>query len=160
MLVRFAYSLTPPKNHAVEAAQLSACLACPDDAKPVVFDVFPREMLEESKTDIKLKLEPSLKISEVKASLGSIEAGIEIPKVEPIVTISGIGDANLVWTYRRHSKHPIIGTRMAYAIVGYPSTAEKMTIHLSLTASVRGRFGLWPLKVPSSAEAQLVRTIP
>jgi hypothetical protein len=161
LLLRFAYSLTPPKNHEVEEARLSVRLACRGTAtEPVVFDLFPREMLEESKRDVTLKLEPSLKLSEVEASIGSVEASIQIPKVEPVVTTAGIGGANPVWVYRKHRTHPIIGTRMVYAIVGYPLAADKMTVHLGLTATVRGRFGLWPLKIPSTAEAQLVRTIP
>ena len=161
LLVRFAFSLTPPSNHEVEESRLTAHLTCPGAAaQPVVFDLFPREVLEETKNDVKVKLEPSLKLSEAKLAVGSVEAGIHIPTIQPIVTTSGIGGGDPVWQYRKHRRHPIIGTRMAYAIIGYPSAADKMTIQLGLTATVRGRFGFWPLRVPSTAEAQLVRTVP
>ena len=161
LLVRLAFSLIPPKNHKIEEAQLSALLECTAGSpQPVVFDVFPRNAVEESKTDVKVSFEPSLKLSEVEASVGSLEANIQIPKVEPVVTTAGIGGVNPTWFYGSHRRHPLVGTRMVYAIVGYPSAAEQMTIKLGLTASIRGRFGFWPLKVPSSAEAQLVRTIP
>jgi hypothetical protein len=145
----------------VEESRLSARLICAGTASdPVVFDLFPREVMEESKTDVKVTLEPSLKLREVEASVGSVEASIQIPKVEPTLTTSGIGGANPMWFYRKHRRHPIIGTRMVYAIIGYPSAAEQMTIHVGLTASIRGRFGFWSLRIPSTAEAQLARTIP
>jgi hypothetical protein len=161
LLVRFAFSLTPPKNSRVEQAQLSTQMTCAGTLTEArVFDLFPREILEESKNDVKVKLDPSLKLEEVEAKIGSIEATIHISKVEPIITTSGVGRANPTWFYRRHSRHPIIGTRMAYAIIGYPSSAQNMTVKLGLTASVSGRYGLWPLRVPSTAEAQLTHIIP
>jgi hypothetical protein len=161
LVVRFAFSLTPPNNWEVENAQLLVQLKCTGtSAEPVVFDLFPREMLEESKTDVKLKFDPSLKFEEVEAKVGSIEAAIHMLRVDPVITTSGIGGANPTWLYRKHKRHPIIGTRMSYAIVGYPSSAQNMVVKLGLTASVRGQFGLWPLRLPSTAEVQLTHVIP
>jgi hypothetical protein len=161
LLVRFAFSLTPPPNSEVEQAQLSAQLTCAGtSAKPVVFDLFPREILEESKNDVKVKLEPSLKLEEVEAKIGSIEATIHMLKVDPIITTSGVGLANPIWSFKKHRRHPIIGTRMAYAIIGYPSSAQNMTVKLGLSANVSGRYGLWPLRIPSTADAQLTHVIP
>jgi hypothetical protein len=116
--------------------------------------------MDESKTDIKLALNPSLKFEEVEASLGSVEANISLSKVVTIVITSGIGGARPTWLYRKHRRHPIVGTRVVYAIVAYSSAADHMTIHTGLTASVSGRFGLFSLVLPRTAEAQLVRTIP
>jgi hypothetical protein len=161
LLVRLSYSLSPAKSFEIEEAQISAALTCIGSvSEPVAFDVFPREVTEESKTDVKVKLEPSLKLEEVKASVASVEANIRIPKVDPVLTTSGIGGANPTWFFRKHRSHPIVGTRMVYAIVAYPSTAAQMTIKVNLAVKAKGRFGLWPLRVPSTAEAQLTRTIP
>jgi hypothetical protein len=161
LLLRFAYSLTPPKNHEIEDATLSVGFSCDGPtAQPVVFDLFPQEVLEESKTDLKLSVKPTLKMKEAEASLVSLEASISVPKVEPIVTTAGLGGAKLSWHYRKHKRHPLIGTRMTYAIVGYPSAAERMSIQVGLTANVSGKFGFGLVKIPSVAEAKLLRTIP
>jgi|SRR6516164_269863 hypothetical protein len=161
LLVRLAFSLMPPKNHEIDEAQLTALLTCPRSSlQPVVFDLFPREVLDESKTDVKVTLGPSLKLKEAQASAGSIEASIQIPKVEPILTTSGVGGTKPTWFYRKHKRHPILGTRMVYAVIGFPSAAETMTIQLGLTARVRGRFGLLTMALPSTEEAKVTRTIP
>jgi hypothetical protein len=65
-----------------------------------------------------------------------------------------------MWRYQKHKKYPIVGTRMTYAIIGYPSAAEQMAIRVELTARTSGRFGRFLLQLPRTAEASLVRTIP
>jgi hypothetical protein len=161
MLIRLSYSLTPPNHHEIRDAQLSANLACHGaGSAPVAFDLFPREVTEESKTDVKVNVKPSLKLEELEASVGSVEATIHIPRVEPVMTTSGIGGPNPTWFFRSHRRHPIIGSRMVYAIVACPAAAAKMTIKVNLTATLKGQFGLWLLKIPPKAEAQLTRIIP
>src|SRR6266481_4547624 len=129
LLVRFAFSLTPPENHEVEESRLSIQLHCSGTVAPVVFDLFPCEVTEEANTDVKVAIKPTLKIKKVvEVSPGSLESTIHFTKVEPIVTTAGIGGANLTWFFRKHARYPIIGTRMVYAIIGYPSAAERMTM--------------------------------
>src|SRR6516225_10186528 len=74
LLLRFSFSLTPPKGQTVQAVKLQAVLTCGDPGiDPVTFDLFPREVLEESKTDVKITVGPSLKMEEAEVSAGSIE---------------------------------------------------------------------------------------
>jgi hypothetical protein len=161
LLVRLSYSLTAPRNHEIEDAKFSAKLTCDKgDSDPVAFDLFPREVLEESKTNLRLNVKPSLKLEEVEASLGSVETNIHIQRVEPVVTTSGIGASDPTWFFRRHRKHPIVGSRMVYAILAFPLPATQMIIEAKLTATLRGRFGLWLAGLPSDAEAKLRWTIP
>jgi hypothetical protein len=161
LLLRFSYSLSPPRGQTVEDAQFGATLTCNDPGlEPVAFDLFPREVLDESKTDLKIKVGPSLKMEEAELSAGSIEAHIRIPKVEPVVTTSGIGKSSPVWNFRRHRRHPLLGSRIVYAIVAYPTAAKQMTVRMDLKANVRTPFGLWLFYMPSAAAAQLSRQVP
>jgi hypothetical protein len=162
LLVRLSYSLEPPRSYEVEEAHLSALLVCRGGVEhPVAFDLFPREAIEESQTDVKMTFGPSLKLEKIEGSLGSVETTIHIPKVEPIITTFGIGGSNPVWTFRKHRRHPILGSRMVYIVVAYPSKAAGMEIALDLDATVNSRrFGVWPLKVPEIAQAQLTYAIP
>jgi hypothetical protein len=161
LLLRFSYSLSPPKSQTVQAVQFGATLTCSDPGlEPIAFDLFPREVLEESKTDLKIKVGPSLKMEELEASAGSIEAHIQMPRVEPVVTTSGIGKPTPLWNFQRHRRHPLVGSRMVYAIVAYPTAAKQMTVRLDLTANVKTPFGIWPLYVPSTATDGLTHRIP
>jgi hypothetical protein len=164
LLVRLAFSLEPPRSHDIEEARLTVNLACRDvevTEQPTAFDLFPRELMEESLTDVKMTLGPSLKLEKVEGSVGSLETTVHIPKIEPVITSFGIGGSNPKWTFRKHRRHPIVGSRLVYAIVAYPSIAKQMEVSLELEATVRaGRFGLWSMKVPEKAHAQLVRAIP
>jgi hypothetical protein len=161
LLIRLSFSLTPPRNHEIEEARLTANLMSNGPGiGPVAYDLFPRELMEESKTDVKLTLSPSVKLEEIEASLGSAETNIHIAKVEPVVTTSGIGAANPIWAFRRHRRHPILGSRTVYAVIAYPAVAPSISVEVGLSATLRGQFGLWLMGIPAEANAQLRSTIP
>jgi hypothetical protein len=130
------------------------------DSGPIAYDLFPRELMEESKTDVKLSLKPSLKLEEIEASVGSVEANIHMATVTPVIMTSGIGGPNPTWVFRRHRNHPIVGSRMVYAVIAYPAVASSMSIEVGLTATLRNQFASWLMRIPSKAEAQLRSTIP
>jgi hypothetical protein len=162
LLVRLAYSLRPQEDNEVEEAHLEAKLSCPGAVcEPVAFELFPREVTEESKRDVKLKLEPSLKIKEVGASAGSVETTIHMDRVEPIVTAFGIGTSVAEWRFRKHKLHPLLGARTVYLILAYPSSAGRVQLALDLKANVRvSRFGSWLFTLSETAKAQATQTIP
>jgi hypothetical protein len=147
LLVRLSYSLEPPRSYEVEEARLLVSLVCQGGLEhPVAFDLFPREAMEESQTE---------------GSLGSVETTIHISKVEPIITTFGIGGSKPVWTFRKHRRYPILGSRMVYTVVAYPSKAAGMEITLDLDATVNSRrFGVWLFKLPEIAQTQLTCAIP
>lgn len=162
LLVRLAYSIAPQEDNEVEDAHLEATLSCHGAAnEPVAFELFPREVTEKSKRDVKLKLEPSLKIKEVEASAGSVETTIHMDTVEPVVTAYGIGTSVAEWRFRKHKLHPLLGTRTVYMILAYPSSAGHIQLSLDLKANVRvSRFGSWLFTLSETARAQATRTIP
>jgi hypothetical protein len=128
--------------------------------QPSAFDLFPREVLEESQADWKICFGPSLKLEKVEGSLGSVETTIHIPKVEPAVITFGVGGANL-GTFRKHRRHLIVGSRIVYAIIAYPLIAKQMTVSMNLEATIRaGRFGLRSENVPQADLPHLIQVIP
>ena len=162
LLVRFSFSLEPPEGHTIEQVRLTAQLeGVPQQLMPVAYDLFPSDVTEEVQRDVKLTFAPSLKLQEVEASIGSVESTIRISRVEPVISALGLGTASPAWAIRKHPKHPLIGSRLFYAVIAYPSAATRIEIHLDLTATVQaGRFGLWRLKTPDTSRATLTRLIP
>jgi hypothetical protein len=162
LLIRFSFSLEPPNGHEIEQVRLGAELRGPScKPDPVAFDLFPLDVTEEAQRDVKLTFAPSLKLERIEASVGSAETTIHIARVQPVISALGLGTASPAWIMRRHPKHPLLGSRMSYAVIAYPSTAPEIEIQIGLTATVRaGRFGLWRLRTPETSQAALTGKIP
>lgn len=161
LLVRFSFSLEPPKSHTIEEARLSAELrGIPLELEPVAFDLFPLDVSEEVQRDVKLTFAPSLKLEKIEASVGSAETTIHIARVEPVISALGLGTSSPSWVIRRHARHPLVGSRMSYAVIGYPSKATEIELEIGLTATARGRFGRLLLRTPKKSQATLTRKIP
>ena len=161
LLVRLASGLAPQEDNEVEDVDLAAKLSCHGAALVAAFELFPREVTEKSKRDVSLKLEPSLKMKEVEASVGSVETTIHMDTVEPVVTAFGIGTSIAEWRFRKHKLHPLLGARTVYMILAYPSSAAHIELALDLKANVRvSRFGSWLFTLWETARAQMTRTIP
>lgn len=162
LLVRFAFSLEPPEGHAIEQVRLTAQLGgIPQQLIPVAFDLFPFQVTEEVQRDVKLTFAPSLKLEEIEASVGSAETTIHFSHIEPVISALGLGTASPAWIFRKHPKHPLLGSRLLYAVIAYPSTCTEIEIQMDLTATVQaGRFGRWRLRTPETSKAALTRRIP
>ncbi len=156
LLVRLACSLQPGAGQEVQEASLTAYLHCRGtDRQPVAFDLFPREVKEEAQTDLTLSLGPELKFGVVEGSLASAGATIHVPRVEPVIVTSGLGEANPTWIFRRHRKHPLEGSRLVYAVVARPADARELRLSLELAATVADRYGPVRVGVPEPARANL-----
>jgi hypothetical protein len=162
LLVRFSFSLEPPEGHAIEQARLTVQLGgVPQQLIPVAFDLFPFQVTEEVQRDIKLTFAPSLKLEEIEASIGSAETTIHVSHVEPVISAFGLGTASPAWIFRRHPRYPLLGSRLLYAVIAYPSRCAEIEIQIDLTAAVHaGRFGRWRLRAPETSRAALNRHIP
>jgi hypothetical protein len=57
---------------------------------PVAFDLYPREIYDETKTDVKLSIAPSLKFAGVALSPGEAVTTIELRKLEPVIIGYGV----------------------------------------------------------------------
>lgn len=141
---------------------LTANLFCRNNTRqPVAFDMYPKEVKEETQTDLTVTINPNLSFGEaIEASLGSVGATIQLAKIEPVVIASRMGQSDPTWIFRRHRRHPLMGSRVVYMIVAYPSMAQTMRLSIKLTATISTRYGPIPIGIPQTAESNLSWSIP
>lgn len=143
-LLQVACSFRPKHNAVVDWARFEVALRLAgDEAEPIAFDLFPRQVTHRADRDVELNISPSLKFAGVEAGLGSVKADIAVPKVEPSVIAYGLMEPVPAWDYTAHPQAPLVGSRFGYIIVQAPRGGGTLTTDLSLAASVtgsRGRF--------------------
>ncbi len=121
-LVRLGCSFRARRDQVqVEWARFLATLLPGEDGRqPIAFDLHPLMIASEARRNVKVSLSPALKFSEVEASLGSLEFGLEYPDLQPIVSASGVGEANPSWDYETAHGQRIQGSKWMHILVKAP----------------------------------------
>ena len=102
-LVRLSCSFRPiyEESH-VEWARFRAALLphSSTGGQPFAFDLYPQQVVQEVKHQIKITLSPSLKFQELEASVGSAEFGFEYTEQIPLISASIGNSFDPSWDYR------------------------------------------------------------
>lgn len=156
-LVNLACSFRPTRASWVESASFTVYLRPKrGSAKPIAFDLYPRDVQEERSADIKVAISPSLKLNEVaEASLGSLDIAFQYKKLEPVITAFGLLESKPGWDFSRTSQQDIRGARFLYLIVKRPKEAEAVRATFELHAQVRIRQGLLGASIGDVAQDHL-----
>src|SRR5712691_7697815 len=88
-LVRLSCSFRPVHEESrVEWARFRAALLphASTGAQPIAFDLYPQQVMQEVKRQVKVTLSPMLKFQELEASLGSAEFGFEYAEQVPLIS--------------------------------------------------------------------------
>ena len=146
-LVRLACSFRPARDDVkIEWARFLVHLM-PDSAGQVTvaFDLYPLQITQEVRHNVKVTLSPTLKFMEVEASVGGVEFGFEYPELQPLVTAAGAGEANPSWDYEEAKGMQIQGSRWMHLLVKAPKGMPSGFALLDLAADVRLRGSLLPV---------------
>jgi hypothetical protein len=111
----------------------------PDSAtgvQPIAFDLYPQQVVQEVKRQVKVTFSPLLKFQELEASAGTVEIGFE--DIEQIPLISGTLGSGFdpIWSYEAGRKRGIEGDRRMYLLVKAPKGLARAQAHLELEADV------------------------
>jgi hypothetical protein len=142
-LVRLSCSFRPvPKESRVEWARFRATLL-PDSStglQPIAFDVYPQQVVQEVKHQVKVTLSPSLKFQDLEASPGSAESGFEYTEIIPLVSAAIGAGFDPSWDYRAGPGQELQGTRWMYLLVKAPKgmTGGRALLDLEADVLVRG----------------------
>ena len=109
-------------------------------AQPVAFDLYPQQVIQEGKRQIKVTLSPSLKFQEVEASAGSAEFGFEYTELIPVVSAAIGASFDPSWDYRAGPGQEVQGTKWMYLLVKAPKglTSGQALLELEADVLVRG----------------------
>jgi hypothetical protein len=152
-LVRLACSFRPTRASQVEWARFTAYLRPKlAGADPIAYDIYPREIQDEAKTDVKVSISPSLKlVDKIEASLGGVEFAIQYQKIEPAIIGTGVLESNPGWDFSRTNKYPVVGAKFLHLVVKRPRSAEAVRATFDLQAQVKTHEGILRATVDQKA---------
>jgi hypothetical protein len=139
-LVRLSCSFRPVhKESRIQWARFRAALLphSSTGAQPIAFDLFPLQVVQEVKHQIKVTLSPSLKFQELETSLGSAEFGIEYTELIPLVSAAIGAGFDPSWDYRTGSGQEVQGTKWMHLLVKAPKGMTSGRALLELEADVQ-----------------------
>jgi hypothetical protein len=164
-LLWLACSFHPERDSEVTWARFNVYLrpkTGQDD--PIAFDLYPREIYDETKTDLKVSIGPSLKFAAfegatVEGKLGEVVTTIEFRKLEPVVVGYGLLQPNPGWDFEKHKDQPLRGIKSGYLIVKKPHSAEAVRLTLDIAADVVTKHGLLSARVTEKDQAHLTQVV-
>lgn len=142
-LVRLSCSFRPVHQESrVEWSRFRAALLphALTGGQPVAFDVYPQQVVQEVKRQIKITLGPQLKFKEVEANLGNTEIGFEYAELIPLVSAAIGASFDPSWDYRAGPGQEVQGTKWMYLLVKAPKdmTSGRALLELEADVLVRG----------------------
>lgn len=130
------------KERRVEWARFRATLLphASTGAQPLAFDLYPQQVIQEVKRQIKVTLSPSLKFQEIEASLGNAEFGFEYTEQIPLISASIGNSFDPSWDYRASPGQEVQGTKWMFLLVKAPKglTSAQALLELEADVLVRG----------------------
>ncbi len=138
-LVRLSCSFRPVHQESrVEWARFRAALLphSSTGAQPIAFDLYPQQVVQEVKHQIKVTLSPLLKFHVLETGLGSAEFGFEYTELIPLVSAAVGAGFDPSWDYRAGPGQAVQGTKWMYLLVKAPKGMTSGRALLDLEADV------------------------
>lgn len=136
--VRLACSFRPQyKEIAIEYAKFSFFFQPTKSEWPIAYDMHPVLIEHSIKKNSRFSLNPTLKFMEVEATMGELEFGFEYNELIPIVSATGIMEANPVWEYREAPGSLIQGSKLMHILVKVPKGLSPIFATASIDAKLR-----------------------
>jgi hypothetical protein len=160
-LLQLACSFRPERGSEVTWARLNLYLRpITGQETPIAFDLYPRKIYDETKTDWKVSIAPSLKFAAfeditAEGKLGEVVTTIEFRKLEPVVVGYGLLQSNPGWDFEKHKDQPLRGVKSGYLVVKKPHSAEAVRLTLDIAADVVTRHGLLSARVTKKEQSHL-----
>lgn len=149
-VVRLSCSFRPVHEESrVEWARFRAALLphSSTGGQPIAFDLYPQQVVQEVKRQIKVTLSPSLKFRELEASLGSAQFGFEYTELIPLVSAAIGASFDPSWDYRAGPGQEVQGTKWMHLLVKAPKGMASGRALLELEADVLVRGTRLPVTI-------------
>jgi hypothetical protein len=142
LLLRMACSFRPRSDQTqIVWARFTARLF-PDDQQlppPIALDLYPSIVEVERKVTRRVTLSPSLKLTEVEATLGEAEFTVEYPAVDPIISAGGPQEDLVSWDFSEAPGHVLHGGKLLMAVVAAPAQMRRLEVACLIQADLRHR---------------------
>jgi hypothetical protein len=136
--VRLACSFRPQyKEIAIENARFCLFFQPTQGELPVAYDVHPFLIEKEVKKNAKFSLNPTLKFMQMEASAGEFEFGFEYNELIPIVSATGVMEANPAWEYKEAPGYSIQGSKLMHILMRVPKGLHPILASATIDAKLR-----------------------
>lgn len=159
-LLQLAFSLLPQRDERVTWARFDIELQPTAGAHPpLVLDLYPREVYDETKSDWQVAIDPSLSFAafegaKIEGKLGKILTTIHFRKLEPVVVAYGLLESRCGWDYQRSHQKPLKGIQSGYLIVKKPHGTDAVRATMDLRAEINTPTGLFGTRVTERDKAR------
>jgi hypothetical protein len=114
-----------------------------DDQQALAYDLYPKTVVQERKKSLSITLSPSVKFSEVEASIGSADFALEYQELVPVISTAGAGEAVADWSYEGVQGIPLVGSKWMHMVIRAPIGMKRCDAQLGISADVRARTWLF-----------------
>src|SRR5262249_40621983 len=136
--IRLACSFRPKyKEVAVENARFCLFFQPTHGELPIAYDVYPLLIEKENKKSAKFSLNPTLKFTQIAGSMGQGEFGFEYSDLIPIVSATGVMEANPAWEYKEAPGFLIQGSKFMHILMRAPKGLHPIFAFASIDAKLR-----------------------
>lgn len=118
-----------------------------DIENPIFYDAYPKEIHKERQEKRKRVLGLNLKFSELLDAGGEYIDEIECSRLEPVISIAGLGESEVFWDFREGASTNFRGLHALYSIVELPPKSEGMKISYFARAQVKTKLGIFPVSL-------------
>lgn len=125
-----------------------------DKGNPIFYDVFPKEIHEEKQEKRKRVIGLNLKFSELLDVGGEYIDEIECSRLEPVISVAGLGESEAFWDFRGGASTNFKGLNALYSIIELPPESEGIKISYFSRAKIKTKLGIFPLSLKKKLEGE------
>ncbi len=129
--------------------------------RPVVLDLFPRDVLKVDKASIAANMDISSALRFEISPLPAEEAlmSVEMKDIPPVIAASLADPSAPLWTYKAAQAGGLVDARFAYMIVAKPRQAKFAILQIDVRADVSTPQGCFNAEVKEKDKAVLIHTV-
>ncbi len=114
---------------------------------PIVYDAYPKEIREEKKEIHKRIVGLDFRFAELLDARGEYIEEVECSRLEPVITIAGLGESETYWDFRGGASTNFRGINALYTIIELPPESEGIKISYFSRAQIKTKWGLLPVSL-------------
>lgn len=123
-------------------------------ANPIFYDAYPREIYEEIPEKRKRVVGLDLKFSELLDAKGEYIEEVECSRLEPIISVAGLGESEAFWDFRGGASSNFRGLHALYSIIELPPESEGVKISYFSRAKIKTKLGIFPVSLKKKLDGE------
>ena len=156
-LIQSAFSFMPAKDNQFVWGRIEAIMEPlskgMDD--PITFDAYPKNIFQEKEEKHQMSIGLNLKFAEIIGLEAKYIKQIEFTRIEPIVTVAGIGKSIPIWNFSDKAAFDLKNTNSLYVIMKTPIGSDGIKVSYYSFAQIDTKWGgIIPVKTEKKGDKE------